>query len=771
MLKRFIIEIHRRSLWQVLAIYAVASWGALQVADALTNTAGLPDWVPGFALVLLIIGLPIVMATAFVQEGMPGAREQEDTGGDAPVSEPPASATNLARGTGSLDLPSTRPPAHHRLFTWRNAVLGGVGAFTLLGLATAGYMAMRVMGLGSPGTLLAQGVLEEGASVVLADFTSGADPELGAVVTKTLRIDLLQSPTIRVLERGDLGDALGRMHIPADVAISGQVATQLAEREGYAAVITGDVSAAGSGYVLTASILAGQGLRPVAGFRETARDDAELVDAIERLSRGIRDKAGESLRSVRGGPRLAQVTTSSLPALRAYTRGEELQTGGDELAALEHYEHAIALDSTFAMAYRKLSTALVNLGIRPADERRAVRRAYELRDRLPALERHLAAGSFHQRVSGDIDAARSSYERALLVDSLNPSVRNSLANLYRLLGRYEEAEALFAGALRERPVAALWQNLATVRFEGGDRAAAEATLDSARAALPNFAGSYWVEAGISAASGDYAAADSVVLLLEGSGGASARERARFARHLLATVRGRLREAERALTAPGAELFLADAARVEAELATIELQRGDTAGAVRRVQSAVAEHGLPGSSDILFGMIDVLTEARAVGPASELLAAWEQAVGAGELGLVGRIQREMASAQVAWLKGDLESALTTFEELRRELPGTGSGTSVDYLIGRVHDELGNADQAISEYERSFQRHDSERFFRVLQVPYALRRLAELHDERGDAETAAGYYTRFAELWADADAELQPQVRRARARAEMLVQGRG
>ncbi|UCC83375.1 MAG: hypothetical protein JSW46_00140, partial [Gemmatimonadota bacterium] len=67
-LKRLIHEIHRRSLWQVLGIYVVGAWIALQVADTVTAALGLPDWVPQVALVLLIVLLPVVLATAFVQE-------------------------------------------------------------------------------------------------------------------------------------------------------------------------------------------------------------------------------------------------------------------------------------------------------------------------------------------------------------------------------------------------------------------------------------------------------------------------------------------------------------------------------------------------------------------------------------------------------------------------------------------------------------------------------------------------------------------------------
>jgi len=61
-LRQLIHEIHRRSLWQVLGIYVVGSWLVLQVVDTLAGALNLPDWAPPFALFLLIIGLPIVLA-------------------------------------------------------------------------------------------------------------------------------------------------------------------------------------------------------------------------------------------------------------------------------------------------------------------------------------------------------------------------------------------------------------------------------------------------------------------------------------------------------------------------------------------------------------------------------------------------------------------------------------------------------------------------------------------------------------------------------------
>jgi hypothetical protein len=69
-LRQLIREIHRRSLWQVLGIYLVASWAVLEAVEGVSATAGLPDWLAPLALVLLLVGIPIVMATAVVQQGI-----------------------------------------------------------------------------------------------------------------------------------------------------------------------------------------------------------------------------------------------------------------------------------------------------------------------------------------------------------------------------------------------------------------------------------------------------------------------------------------------------------------------------------------------------------------------------------------------------------------------------------------------------------------------------------------------------------------------------
>ncbi|CAN5754388.1 hypothetical protein BH23GEM3_BH23GEM3_10350 [soil metagenome] len=761
-IRRLVAEIHRRSIWQVLAIFIATGWVVLQVLDVLINHGIVPAWVFKAGLVLLLIGLPVVLATAFVQEGAGDSRKaaSEPAGTDEPESATPGLS------------PEGRRP-HLRagpsgVFTWRNAVLGGVAAFVLLGVASAGYMGMRAFGIGAPGTLLAQGVIAAGADVLLADFESGSDPELGSVVTKALRVDLLQSRTIRLLDRADVAAALERMVADAGGRIDVTRATQLAEREGYAVVIAGDIAKAGSGYVLTATILGGEGFRPLAAFRETARTDADLVDAIERLSRAIRDKLGDSLRSLRTSPPLAQVTTSSLPALRAYTRGAELGDAGDPVDALPHYERAVQLDSTFAMGWRKVAVTLSNMRVRPVDMRRAARRAWELSDRLPELERHLATAFYHQNVSGDVDTAIRGYEEALRIDSTAAAVRNGLAVLYLFSGRFDEAAVHFAAPLRHRFIGVLWANLALTRFYQGDYVGAQATLDSARAALPDWPQALPLAAQFAASREDYAAADSLLAELEPVARTPlTRSYLRERRITSSIMRGGLRAAQRAVDAPGAELWLTDPARVATYRGAIELQRGDTARALLHVRDALQALGDSVTPDDLNRLMFVAVESGNATVGAELLRRWAAFAPREEMGLYNQLNYDLYVGRVARLRGDFGGAQAVLEDLRRRCPACGAQAA--YELGRVLEAAGDAAGARVEYERALSHPDPDRYTYVLDQPWLLRRLGELY-EADDPQKAIAYYARFAELWKDADTELQPQVRSVQARITRLLPDR-
>jgi TolB-like protein len=146
--RRLITEIHRRSVWQILALYLVSGWVAYEVVQSLTEGLALPAWLPGAAVVILIAGLPIVLATAFVQAGGTAAGV-DDRGRRAP------SGADAAREAGALEAGGAGAPeaggssavaardAGARHLTWRNVALGGLAAVALVALAAAAWTFAR----------------------------------------------------------------------------------------------------------------------------------------------------------------------------------------------------------------------------------------------------------------------------------------------------------------------------------------------------------------------------------------------------------------------------------------------------------------------------------------------------------------------------------------------------------------------------------------------------------------------------------------------------
>ena len=92
-----------------------------------------------------------------------------------------------------------------------------------------------------------------------------------------------------------------------------------------------------------------------------------------------------------------------------------------------------------------------------------------------------------------------------------------------------------------------------------------------------------------------------------------------------------------------------------------------------------------------------------------------------------------------------------------------------LIGMAYDEAGRYPEAIDAFERYVSLPDpntpwTHGLVRAAPVHF---RLGELYEEAGDIDKSIEHYTEFAELWKDADSELQPRVEEALRRIESLL----
>ncbi|MCL7991558.1 MAG: tetratricopeptide repeat protein, partial [marine benthic group bacterium] len=371
-----------------------------------------------------------------------------------------------------------------KLFSWRNALGGGALAFLFLAALTVAWLIMRQAGIGPAGSLVARGVLDDRSPVIVSEFES-SDETLGRAATEAFRVDLSQSPVVRVMEPAFVTEALVRMERPRDTPITSELASEIALREGVPAIVTGEINPIGSGYVLTARLLAADGEAVLASERETAGDVDEIIPAIDQLSKHLRERIGESYTSLRADPPLERVTTGSMNALRLYSDAiDAIETNGDIDRGLALLEEAIEADSSFAMAHRKLAVELRNRLEDRSRQDEALRQAYRFRDRLTERERYLTLAAYYTTVTGETEKAITAYEQLIERDPNDNWALNNVAILYGDLGDEErQVEMMTRSLVIDSTRTLAYTNLASALMQTGEYDEAEAVLDRAVAYL------------------------------------------------------------------------------------------------------------------------------------------------------------------------------------------------------------------------------------------------------------------------------------------------
>lgn len=755
--------IRRARLIRVLLVFLGASFVVLEAVDILTEQLGLPDWVFPGALVLLLIGLPIIMATALAQAAPHERRDALSLDVGAPLPE--------MSGPGESPAPTEAAMAARRWLTWRKAIIGGVLAFALLGVAVTGYMVMRVLGIGPVGSLVAAGALDPGARIMLADFENNtSDPLLGGALVEALRVDLAQSPLVSVVDPAFVSAVLRRMERPADAPLDETLAREAAVREGIRAVLAGEINSVGTGYVLSARLVSAETGEAFVSFRETAKDSTAIIEAIDRLSKDLRERIGESLKTIRSSEPIERVTTGSLEALRKYSQAERaLHSEGDSDKGIALLEEAVSLDTTFAMAWRKLGVALLNLGIERTRQVEALTKAFEYRARLTDRERYQAMAIYYWSVTGEADEAITAYRTLLDTYPNDTGALNNLGLLYRLAGRYEQAEEMGHRALALDSLSGNhYFQVISPQLNLGKLDEAAATVERMAEKLPGNPSVNLLLAAVAYAREDYQTAQVELAAMAESGGGSALWRASSSPSLarLSATRGKLARAEqhqRDAMAANEELGLPEGYLSGVVwLAGLEVWfRGSAEGGLRRVEAALDRYPLDSIAPLNRPYLELARlYARAGRPedARRLVNEYEESIPP-ELRRADEPEFNATRGALSLADGRYADAI---QQLRLYEAGNGFCVLCPVAeLGRAYDLAGEADSAIAFYERYVSTPDFVRMFPdARHLAFAYERLAALYEERGEAEKAIYYHGRLVELWSEADPELQPRVEAAR-----------
>ncbi|HET9274986.1 MAG TPA: protein kinase [Gemmatimonadales bacterium] len=727
---------------QVLGWLAAAGAGVLAVAWVLRSVAGLPDWFFPAAVALVLVGFPIVLLATV--------------------------AHNRHAALGATAVP--------RRLNLRNAVWGGVGAFTVLALVTGAYMALRTLGIGPVGTLVASGKLAERERVIIADFENRTrDPLLGPALTQAFRVDFSQSKLVSPVEADYVRRVLRRMQRPDSAAVTLTVAQEIAQREGFKAVIAGELQQVGPSLLVSARLVSASG-EELAQVRATARDSSAILDAVDRVSRKLRERIGESLRILRASPPLERVTTASLDALRKYSQAVQAENRGDDGGTIRFLEESVRADTLFGMAWRKLGVALNNQGISRQRADEAIRRAFALRDRLTFRERILTESSYYSDVAGAVDSAVAVLQ-ALVSEYPDDSwAVNNLGVALSFIGEEEGATTAYRRAFELEPENLLsLNNLYHSNLGLGRWDSAAAVLGEIRT---RFAGTVVAdEAGIYTplAQRDFTAAEPLVRAQLAAAGADPRRQVRLLNILagVLAIRGKLAEADRTwlrvadLRASGGQPGQALLARARRAV-PFGLFRDDAREASRIFEEAlraVPLAGLPERDRPFRGLMLTAVQIGDRERAEGLLREFERSPGSMLMRARAPVLLLSRGEVLAMRAETVPQAIAALHRARRG----PAGLLIDETMAQAFDRLGMPDSALHYYERWNRGGEGgwpAGFYFVTQ-PLAFFRMAELYEARGNREKAREFYGRFTELWREADPELQPRVREARRRLEDLV----
>jgi tetratricopeptide (TPR) repeat protein len=532
-------------------------------------------------------------------------------------------------------------------------------------------------------------------------------------------------------------------------------------------VIAGEVTRVGTRYLLVARILDPATGSDLVSFREEGAGDDDLLPAIDRLSSRLREKMGESLRTIRLGTPLEQATTSSLEALRKLTEAERAEEAGRYEVSLRLLNEAVALDSAFAQAHRKIAVLLLNTGADEAAIEEASTLAYRYRDRLTDRERYLAEANYHSNVTGDDDAVIRAYEAALAVSPDESAALNNLSNVFRKRARFEDARRLLERAVAGPGASSVASsNLVRVRLALDDLAGAR---EAARAYRDRYAGHIfipWIDLILAAATNDAEAvhtlanateSDPLLTLLHPqlpvvriAADAYEGSMAEALDHSASIEDFRLPVFQQVLSAPlGAPdifLWLLD----------------DSASAVEAVPDVLEQVGFDEwSHERPEWRFPIVTLALAGDPdaAAALYDRWVEGADQTEFPAGSAA---IARAMIQLAQGMHEEALATVEQAASELR---CERCVEQETALIYEASGRVSDAIAIWERVRAApldQEAAGWDRIV----ATRRLGPLYEASADTAGALGAYEALVDAWTDADPELQPQVDVARERIAAL-----
>lgn len=428
----------RRKVGRVITVYAAAAFVILELASIVIEPLNLPEWTLSLIIVLLCMGFVIAVILSWIYDITPGGIEK--TGPIAPNGDPSIK----------------KPPSRN---SWK--VASYLSFAIILALFVLNIIPRQKTVPGDP-------VLEKSIAVLpFEDMSLEQDQEYFCDgMAEEIINSLAQLDSLRVIARTSTFAFKDKQE---DIREIGKVL-------GASTILEGSVQKVGNRLRITAQLInVGDG-----SHLWSERYDREMEDVFsiqDEIAAAIVDKLKIKLLGVQGET-FNQRTTENIEAYNLYLKGRffwHRRTEEDMLKSMDQFKQAIALDSTYALAYAGLADVYFIMtwwGYFPREEgfqkaKTYVYQALSINDRLP--EAHATLGGILTWYDWDWKGAEKELKLAI---SGNPNDANAFqyySELMSVLGKRKEAREYINKALELNPHSRIMYNLsASYYYYEGD---------------------------------------------------------------------------------------------------------------------------------------------------------------------------------------------------------------------------------------------------------------------------------------------------------------
>jgi eukaryotic-like serine/threonine-protein kinase len=305
--------------------------------------------------------------------------------------------------------------------------------------------------------------LTEKDTIVLADFANSTGDQIFDDTLKTaLNVSLKQSPFLNVLSDSEVAKTLQLMTRPPNTKLTPEVVRELCQRAGSKAYLGGTIGSLGSEYVLELKAVNCQNGDTLAEEQVTAASKEKVLDTLGEAASKLRGELGESLATVQKfDVPLAEATTSSLEALKAYSIGFKANREKGPGASLPYGQRAIKLDPNFALAYYAVGLDYSDLG---AVERGKdyYTKAFQLREHASEREGLTITADYYSSVTGELEKAAQTYQEIIENYPKTAVAYEGLGVVFDEQGQYRKALEVMKQGLHIAPDrVSLYENLVT----------------------------------------------------------------------------------------------------------------------------------------------------------------------------------------------------------------------------------------------------------------------------------------------------------------------